>query len=85
MGLTRKNFLKVFGLVFAGAAVFPINHFLGSRPQKPKDVLIRVQPISGRHYSPSFLRLCEHARFSSVEEALRHIKDRSVSYGLSRI
>jgi hypothetical protein len=80
MTLTRKSFLKVLGVAFAGMAILPAPHAFGSILGKTKPFAIRIRPISGRNYSPSFLRFCERAKFSSAREAIKKVKNRRVEY-----
>lgn len=38
---------------------------------------IRIAPLEGKKYSPSFLAFCERARFQSVKEAVKSVKDQT--------
>jgi len=67
--------------VSAGAAgLFSSIGFLAGHHNQNRAGVIRIRPISGTEYSPSFLRFSERMTFSSVREAVRKVKDRSVDY-----
>jgi len=81
--ISRKRFLKLFGLSSATMMAFPF--FRLSRKHSPKKPAgpIRIRPLAGRHYSPSFVRFCQRARFKSARQALAHVKDRRLAYLLT--
>ena len=69
--------------VSAGAVgLFSSSGFLAGHDHQNRAGIIRIRPVSGTEYSPSFLRFCERMKFSSVREAVRKVKDRSVGYRL---
>jgi hypothetical protein len=61
--------------------VLPTTDICHSKPEARTNV-VRIRPLPGCHYSPSFLKFCKRARFASGEEALSQVKDRSVAYAL---
>lgn len=73
--ITRKRFLGVTILASTGTfiASSPILTFLNRGKY-------RIQPITGKKYSPSFLKLCERARFSTAQEAIKSIRDRITEF-----
>lgn len=78
--ITRKQFLKAAAPSAAVAATAPGLTFLSAKQRRSGTVVIRIRPIAGKSYSPSFLRLCKRGRFRSVREAMKRVKDRSVEY-----
>ncbi len=76
--MTRKKFLKVAGVGAAAAATAPMFKVISQRDSSTRKTLVRIRPIVGKHYSPSFLRFCQRTRFQSVQEAVSKIKDRSI-------
>lgn len=84
--ISRKQFLKVFTLL-AGTFALPIgflklahNSTAPNEDRKCKGV--RIRPLEGKTYTPSFLAFCERARFESVEHALRSVSNRNVEFSL---
>lgn len=73
--IDRRKFLKVSSLALTGT-VMAATPFL-SHLQKGK---YRIQPIAGKKYSPSFLAFCERARFHSVKEAVKCVKDQTSEF-----
>jgi hypothetical protein len=73
--ISRKEFLSVTGLALAGT--FTISSPFLSFLNKGK---YRIQPIAGKKYSPSFLAFCERARFHSVKEAVKCVKDQTSEF-----
>jgi hypothetical protein len=67
----------------AVALISPVDVFAGGGKNVSKNS-IRIQPVSNRHYSRSFLKFCERARFNSVEEAIRQVKNRKVEFRLCK-
>lgn len=43
---------------------------------------IRIAPLEGKKYSPSFLELCQTKNFKTIQEAVRSVKDRTICYEL---
>ena len=79
--ISRKSFLKTVGFAGPALALFP---FLATAALTPEVTAgkIRIQPLSGKKYSPSFLRLSARARFNSIEDALRRVKNRRVGFAV---
>ena len=75
--INRKKFLKVLGLALPGTFITfsPFLSFLN----KGKYC---IQPIAEEKYSPYFLRLCQNKKFRTVQDAMRSVKDRKISYEL---
>lgn len=73
--ISRKKFLGVTGLAITGTFIgtFPFLALLNKGKY-------RIQPISGKKYSPSFLAFCERARFHSVKEAVKCVKDQTSEF-----
>lgn len=68
--IKRRKFLKISGLALSGALIITapfLTHFKRGK--------YRISPIEGKKYSPSFLAFCERARFHSVKEAVKCVKD----------
>jgi hypothetical protein len=78
--ITRKQFLKVTAVGAGAAALLSSVVFLPDRRDLDRANIIRIRPISGRNYSPSFLRFCERAKFTSTKEAMQRVKNRGVEY-----
>ena len=73
--ISRKKFLGITSLAISGSfmAISPFLAFLN----KGKYC---IKPIEGRKYSPSFLAFCERARFHSVKEAVKCVKDQTSEF-----
>ena len=70
--ITRKKFIGVTGLTALGASFGGV--------QLLKRGKVRIQPMTGKKYSPSFLAFCERARFHSVKEAVKCVKDQTSEF-----
>ena len=73
--MNRKTFLKLTGLAGAAVATLPFTT-LAAPTATNRKLSVRVRPVPGKKYSPSDLKFCQRARFSSGAEALRHLKHR---------
>jgi hypothetical protein len=78
--MTRKSFLKVAGLGAAAMAVLPVVTLTSSSKAATRTGRLRITPVAGRKYSASFNRLSKGARFGSVDEILRRVKNRRVEF-----
>jgi len=83
VGISRKSFLKVLGWASAAAAFRVPAALRKSAPKQSSATVLRIHPIPGKAYSPSFLRFCERARFRSAHEAVVRVKDRRIEYWLA--
>lgn len=70
--LTRKQFLGITCVTALGAGLGGLQFFRRSQ--------IRIKPIKGKKYSPSFLAFCKRARFHSVKEAVKCVKDQTSEF-----
>ena len=41
---------------------------------------VRIQPVAGKKYSESFLKLCERARFRTAQEAIKSVRDQVTEF-----
>ena len=73
--ISRKKFLGVASLGLAGTFIIssPFLSFLNKGKY-------RIKPIAGKKYSPSFLAFCKRARFYSVKEAVKSVKDQTSEF-----
>ena len=62
-----------------GSRSIAVLQIASHRVYAEKKSVIRVRPIAGKKYSPSFLRLCKRARFGSAHEAVSWAKARKVT------
>ncbi|MGI8966141.1 MAG: hypothetical protein ACR2H1_08670 [Limisphaerales bacterium] len=73
--------MKFLGCCSAALVALPfVNSHFRKEATKKTVGAIRIQPIPGKTYSPSFLRFCQRARFSSVNEAVKRVRDRNIEY-----
>ena len=78
---SRREFLKVTTLSAATLSLLsPFSLLAGKQTDGSKGLLgsIRIQPIAGKNYPPSFLRLCERARFHTTKQAIRAVRQNGV-------
>ena len=64
----------------AAVAVMPMGSLAGSPKSAKQAGKLRIAPIAGRKYSASFNRLSKGARFGSVNEILRRVKNRRAEF-----
>ena len=83
VGMSRKSFLVVVGWASAAAAFCLPTVFRKRASKQASARVLRIYPIPGESYSPSFLRFCQHARFSSSHEAVARVKDPRIAYLLA--
>ena len=72
--ITRKKFIGMTGAAALGVSLGSFQFFQHGK--------IQIKPITGEKYSPSFLRLCQNKKFRTVQDAMRSVKDRKISYEL---
>ena len=70
--ITRKKFIGITGLAALGVSFGGFQ--LLNRGK------IKIQPIRGKKYSESFLKLCERGRFRTAQEAIRSIRDQVTEF-----
>ena len=70
--ITRKKFIGITALTTLGAS-FGGLQLLNRRK-------VRLQPIAGKKYSESFLKLCERARFGTAQEAIKSVRDQITEF-----
>jgi hypothetical protein len=80
--ISRKKFIKLLGVSSAALVVCSALGF-GSKPASKKTAgHVRIRPLAGEHYSPSFLKFCERSRFQSTAEAMRKVRNRSKAFAV---
>jgi hypothetical protein len=85
--LSRKSFLKLTALTLGGVSL-PLAFFrLPQRNNRTGDglCLFRIRPLPGRNYSPSFIRLCQRARFRNLNHALSCVRTRDIEFEIYRV
>lgn len=80
--INRKSFCKLLGLCSASLLVFPLTSCNTRSAAKKMTGHVRIRPVPGEHYSPSFLKFCERSRFQTAKEALRQVRNRTKAFVL---
>ncbi|MBX7157006.1 MAG: hypothetical protein K1X66_01275 [Verrucomicrobiae bacterium] len=70
--ITRKKFIGLTSLALLGASASGVKFLNRGK--------ICIKPIPGKKYSPSFLKLCERARFHTVQEAIKSVRDQVTEF-----
>jgi hypothetical protein len=82
-GLSRKKFLKLAGMgtlsLMAFTSIGLTSKATSKVTSQSAQAFVRIRPLPGKRYNPSFLKFCKHARFRSVEEAVRRMHNRTGS------
>lgn len=82
--MNRKSFLKTAGLASAALVASTLIASVARETEKAVSVapvkVIRVRPLAGKNYSPSFARLSQRVKFASVQDAVRRVRGQRTPY-----
>lgn len=92
MQITRKKFVGQLSGLLTGAGfglgLFKTRHLLSGHSVKQLSSAsmerVKILPLAGENYSPSFLRWCQRSEFATAQEAISRVKNRRVRYQLAR-
>lgn len=78
MNWSRRNVLKA-GIAVAGVTFLSKLPLAAAATAVP---CVRIVPIPGQCYPPSFLNFADRARFKTPRDAIASVRDRRLSYDL---
>lgn len=76
-GLRRRDVLKM-GAAVVGCSLFTKIPLAAAHASG----CVRIRPIPGTTYSPSFLAYIERARFKNPRDAIASVRDSKIAYDL---
>ena len=81
-GISRKQFVTLCGSAIAATLVLQFAQPIRAAAETRQ---IRILPIPGKRYSPSFLKFCETARFETVAAALGSVRNPRIEFKLAYV